>query len=193
MLARPEDPHPRRFALLRRLRRAFVTASRIAGFHRGVFPKQATYAARSATVSLKQLGAMIHQDAVSARSTTRDPALSPVRAGWFAFPLAPALRSTNSAAVNRIRLCFVRRFPRYYARGCPAARAPRAAKRRPRREERDAVAPFHSMTSSARTSSVFGTFKPSALAVFMLITSSHFTGCCTGRSAGLSPRRMRST
>ena len=32
--------------------------------------------------------------------TTRDPALSPVRAGWFAFPLAPALRSTGSAALG---------------------------------------------------------------------------------------------
>jgi hypothetical protein len=46
---------PRRFALLWRLRRTFVTASRIAGFHRGVFPKQATYPARCASVSLNSL------------------------------------------------------------------------------------------------------------------------------------------
>src|SRR5262249_55128364 len=51
----------------------------------------------------------------------------------------------------------------------------------------------HSITSSAATCSVSGTVRPSALAVFMLITSSNFTGCCTGRSAGFSPRRMRST
>src|SRR5215471_3579438 len=35
---------------------------------------------------------------LASANTTRDPALSPVRAGWFAFPLAPALRSTDSAA-----------------------------------------------------------------------------------------------
>src|SRR6516165_5343686 len=36
---------------------------------------------------------------LASAKTTRDPALSPVRAGWFAFPLAPALGSTDSAAV----------------------------------------------------------------------------------------------
>jgi hypothetical protein len=32
-----------------------------------------------------------------------------------------------------------------------------------------------------------------ALAVLRLITSSYFVGACTGRSAGFSPLRMRST
>src|SRR5262245_14422424 len=49
----------------------------------------------------------------------------------------------------------------------------------------------HSITSSARASSVGGTSRPSALAVFRLITSSNFVGCMTGRSPGLSPLRMR--
>src|SRR5262249_22264574 len=53
--------------------------------------------------------------------------------------------------------------------------------------------PHHSMTSSVRASSVGGTSRPSALAVFRLITSSYLVGACTGRSAGFSPRRMRST
>src|SRR5260370_33487722 len=58
----------------------------------------------------------------------------------------------------------------------------------------DELAPVaHSITSSARASNVGGTLRPSALAVFRLITSSYFTGACTGRSAGFSPRRMRST
>jgi hypothetical protein len=51
----------------------------------------------------------------------------------------------------------------------------------------------HSTTSSARASSIAGTSRPSALAVFRLITSSYLVGCCTGRTAGLSPLRMRST
>jgi hypothetical protein len=51
----------------------------------------------------------------------------------------------------------------------------------------------HSITSSARASSGGGTSIPSAFAVLRLMTSSYFVGACTGRSAGFSPRRMRST
>src|SRR5262245_24804726 len=67
---------------------------------------------------------------------------------------------------------------------------------RPRRraaEQRDERAPFHSITSSARPSNVGGTSRPSALAVFRLITSSYLVGACTGRSAGFSPLKIRST
>src|SRR5262245_36011378 len=59
-------------------------------------------------------------------------------------------------------------------------------------EQRDELAPSdHSITSSARASSVGGTSRPSALAVLRLISNSNFTGCCTGRSAGFSPLRRR--
>src|SRR5262249_13070373 len=51
----------------------------------------------------------------------------------------------------------------------------------------------YSMTSSARVSRDGGTVRPSALAVLRLITSSYLFGACTGRSAGFSPLRMRST
>src|SRR5215468_9401097 len=51
----------------------------------------------------------------------------------------------------------------------------------------------HSITSSARASTVGGISRPSALAVLRLITSSYLVGACTGRSAGFSPLRMRST
>ena len=51
----------------------------------------------------------------------------------------------------------------------------------------------HSITSSARASSVGGTSRPSAWAVFRLMTSSYLVDACTGRSAGFSPRRTRST
>ena len=48
----------------------------------------------------------------------------------------------------------------------------------------------HSITSSARASSVGGTSRPSALAVFRLMTNSNLVDCKTGRSAGLAPLRI---
>src|SRR5262249_18422658 len=89
--------------------------------------------------------------------------------------------------------------------GRPATKEPnhrhrwllRAHTKRPRcccaTEKRDELPSPHSITSSARASSVGGTSKPSDLAVLRLITSSYFVGACTGRSAGFSPLRMRST
>src|SRR5262249_23418883 len=72
-----------------------------------------------------------------------------------------------------------------------------ARRERPRHrraaEQRDELAARHSITSSARASSLSGTVNPSALAVFRLMTSSYLVGACTGRSAGFSPLRMRST
>src|SRR5262245_8846075 len=49
----------------------------------------------------------------------------------------------------------------------------------------------HSITSSARASSVGGTSRPSALAVLRLMINSNLVGWVTGRSAGFSPLRMR--
>src|SRR5205807_1284004 len=61
-------------------------------------------------------------------------------------------------------------------------------------QQRDELAtPHHSITSSARTSKVGGTSKPSALAVLRLMMVSYLVGASTGRSAGLAPRKMRST
>ena len=51
----------------------------------------------------------------------------------------------------------------------------------------------YSIISSARASSDGGISRPSALAVLRLMTSSYLVGACTGRSAGFSPLRMRST
>ena len=51
----------------------------------------------------------------------------------------------------------------------------------------------YSITSSARASRDWGTDKPSAFAVFRLMASSYLFGACTGKSAGFSPRNMRST
>src|SRR5262245_3777187 len=71
-----------------------------------------------------------------------------------------------------------------------------ACRDRPRRrraaEQRDDFAPpDHSITSSARPRSEMGTVRPSDLAVLRLMIISTFTTCWTGRSAGLSPFRIR--
>src|SRR5262249_23137933 len=70
----------------------------------------------------------------------------------------------------------------------------RARDNRPRgrsaAEKRDERAPAaHSITSSAATSSVCGTVRPSIRAVERLMTSSNFDDCTTGRSAGFVPLR----
>jgi hypothetical protein len=87
----------------------------------------------------------------------------------------------------------------------PAAQKPdhrhprllRPRRKRPRRcsaaQPRDELPPPHWITSSAVANSVSGMVRPSALAVLLLITSSNLVDCTTGRSAGFSPLRMRST
>src|SRR5262249_43236636 len=67
----------------------------------------------------------------------------------------------------------------------------RACRERPRgsraAEQRDELAAFRSITSSARASSVGGISRPSAFAVLRLITNSNLVGSWTGRSPGFSP------
>src|SRR5262249_56072755 len=79
----------------------------------------------------------------------------------------------------------------------PIASQLRARPERPRRsraaEERDELAPLHSITSSARASSIGEISRPRALAVFRLRTNSNLVGCSTGRSPGFAPRRILST
>src|SRR6516164_7047020 len=48
----------------------------------------------------------------------------------------------------------------------------------------------HSITSSARASTIGGIVRPSARAVLRLIVSSYFEACSTGRSAGFAPLRI---
>src|SRR5262249_41842042 len=73
---------------------------------------------------------------------------------------------------------------------------------RPRRErpgsrraadERDELAASHSITSVARNRMEVGTVRPIAFAVWRLTTRENLVGACTGRLAGFSPLRMRST
>src|SRR5262249_17822737 len=68
----------------------------------------------------------------------------------------------------------------------------RARRYRPRRrtaEQRDEIAPLHSITSSASNWIELGTSMPSALAVCALMTNSNLVDCKTGRSAGFAPLR----
>src|SRR5262249_2019523 len=70
----------------------------------------------------------------------------------------------------------------------------RARRNRPRcraAEQCDEVAAGHSISSSARPDSGSGTVMPSVLATLRLMKSSTFVTCCTGRSEGFSPFRMR--
>src|SRR5262249_44803121 len=53
------------------------------------------------------------------------------------------------------------------------------------------VGKFHSITSSARASSVGGISRPSARAVGKLITNSNLVDCITGKSSTLAPLRRR--
>src|SRR5262249_23545677 len=69
----------------------------------------------------------------------------------------------------------------------------RARRERPRScpaEQRDERAAPHSITSSTSESRLSEILTPSAFAVFMLITSSNLTTCCTGKSAGFAPLRI---
>src|SRR5262249_16136567 len=71
----------------------------------------------------------------------------------------------------------------------------RARRERPRgrraAEKGDERASPHSITSSAATSSLSGTLRPSILAVGALMTSSNLLDCTTGNSAGFAPLRIR--
>jgi hypothetical protein len=64
---------------------------------------------------------------------------------------------------------------------------------RTRRERRNELPPFHSITSSARARKVSGIVTPIAFAVLRLTTSWNLVGYWTGSSPGFAPRRMRST
>src|SRR5215813_13734874 len=75
------------------------------------------------------------------------------------------------------------------------ARRERPKKRSRRRrtaEQRYELAALHSTTSSASASTVGGISRPSAFAVFRLMTNSNLVGRWIGRSAGLAPFRILS-
>src|SRR5262245_3885896 len=86
----------------------------------------------------------------------------------------PAAREYADAPHPLTLLCARRQRPR-----CRAA------------EQRDELAPPHSMTSSAAEMIAGGISSPSAFAFWRLMTKSILLGSMTGRSPGFSPLRMR--
>src|SRR5262249_1255060 len=122
------------------------------------------------------------------------------------FALCPAVFDRHISSLDEAK--FVQAFLEGGHQVCPFGGRPaieeandrqrcllRARRKRPRRgraaEQRDEHAPSHSITSSARPTSGSGTLRPSALAVFMLMTSSTLVACWTVSSAGFSPLRIR--
>src|SRR5262249_15388496 len=71
----------------------------------------------------------------------------------------------------------------------------RVRRERPRNcraaDQRDELAPLHSITSSASCWRCSGTSRPSALAVCRLMTNSNLVACTTGRLAGFALLRTR--
>src|SRR5262249_53099417 len=105
--------------------------------------------------------------------------------------LFQALAERRRVVCERLRRATMQK-PNHRQRRLLRARRDRPCRRTA--EKRDELAPAaHSITSSARASNVGGISRPSALAAFRLITSSYLVGACTGRSAGFSPLRIRST
>src|SRR5262249_58175875 len=77
------------------------------------------------------------------------------------------------------------------ARGLARLLRARPRGRRAGHERDELAAATHSITSSARASSVGGISRRSAFAVLRLITNSNLLDCTTRSSAGFSPLRMR--
>src|SRR5262249_3454548 len=80
-----------------------------------------------------------------------------------------------------------------YADAPPTRVLLRPYRERPRgraAEQRDELAAPHSITSSARASSIGGISRPRALAAARLITNSNLSASCTGRSPGFMPFRI---
>src|SRR5262249_14839052 len=110
-------------------------------------------------------------------------------------PYSSSFQSNEACgrALDYLRLCETRS-PRRHSHWSPPSGRPRQGSGRSvLAEPHDELALVHSITSSARASSVGGTARPSACAVLRLMTSSNLVGCTTGRSAGLVPLRILST
>src|SRR5215468_8768241 len=78
-------------------------------------------------------------------------------------------------------------------RHCGLLRARRERPRRRAADQRDELAAFHSITSSASSRRSRGIVNPSVLSVLRLIASSNLVGCSIGMSPGLAPLRILPT
>jgi len=106
--------------------------------------------------------------------------------------LAQAIAKCNEALGVRLRRSGLQQ-PDDRQRRLLRARGERWQHGRRRRaaDERDEVAPPHSITSSARDAKAGDTNKPMAFAALRFITIWYFVGAWIGRSLGFSPWRIR--
>ena len=88
--------------------------------------------------------------------------------------------------VRRVRRCGAEE-PNHRHRRLLPARRQRPCGRCAAEQRDELAAGSHSITSSARASSVGGAVTPISFAVFRLMTSSNLVGCSTGNSAGFAP------
>src|SRR5262249_7880229 len=147
---------------------------------------QECYQARPAHLTTDQIGRQWRQSIVL---TVRPPIFDRHVAAFDITGFAQALVERAHTVHPAIRRCTAKK---------PNHRHSwllRARRERPRccraAEQRDELPPPHSITSSARASSLSGIWRPSAFAVLRLMTNSNLVGCMTGRSAGFSPLRIR--
>src|SRR5262249_45295541 len=110
---------------------------------------------------------------------------------------APALSTSTTALIAR-RVCIISSLissatlcGRMRSDHAPATRGPPTHHHDRAAEQRDELAPPHSITSSASDNKSSEILIPSALAALRFITNSNLVGCTTGRSAGLAPLRIR--
>src|SRR5262245_9474408 len=106
-------------------------------------------------------------------------------------------RASTISAFTRVFRRAMRAHSRVAALAARFARQRGPCRDRPRERratsERNERAPVHSITSSARATSVGDTARPSAFAVLRLITSSRLVGNSIGRSPGPTPLRILCT
>src|SRR5262249_1657033 len=129
------------------------------------------------------LGTSLRPTPLERQGATLDPAEFAQSLNKGGSPCTPGRRRARSKEPNDRHLRWLLRARRHRPPGRGTA------------EERDELTPLHrcnhSITSSARASSVGGTLMPSTPAVLRLRISSIFVACWTGRSPGFSPLRMR--
>src|SRR5262245_44526388 len=131
---------------------------------------------------------------VGARSLDASPSPAIVDAKIAAFRPAELLQSFAEAPQPKLNygITLVGRYQRADPSHALALLRPRRERpRRRRAEQSDERATLHSITSSARASSVGGTSRPRARAVGRFIASTNLADCTTGKSAGFSPLMIR--
>jgi hypothetical protein len=158
----------------------FARACKLAGGHQ----------ARSTRANDQEMGSSLREHYPITMPRAKKP--TQLSAKERALLNRPSQRGRSSLAKGRFHS---RSPPNLKAAGarCKWPSSRRGAEHRSTAEQRDELAPPHSITSSARASSVGGISTPSALAVLRLITNSNLVGCSIGRSAGLAPLRILST